>query len=62
MIIEKIRKKIKTSGQSLNQIGEISGVDKAALSRIMHGGSCKVETAERLLKHLGFKLIEKKAR
>jgi hypothetical protein len=46
MIIEEIRKQIKTSGKSLNQIGRETGIDKAALCRIMQGGSCKVETAE----------------
>ncbi len=56
MIIEKIRKRIKTSGKSLNQIGRETGIDKAALSRIMRGGSCKVETADILLKHFGLKL------
>ena len=59
MIIEIIRQKIKTSGQSLNQIAEISGVDKAALSRIMHGGSCKVDTLDRLFKFFGLKVVDK---
>jgi transcriptional regulator with XRE-family HTH domain len=59
MIIEIIRQKIKTSGQSLNQIAEISGVDKAALSRIMHGGSCKVDTLDRLFKFFGLEVVEK---
>ena len=54
MIIEEIRKRIKTSGKSLSQIGRETGIDKAALSRIMRGGSCKVETADILLKHFGF--------
>jgi transcriptional regulator with XRE-family HTH domain len=62
MIIEKIREKIKTCGQSLNQISRDTGVDKAALSRIMHGGSCKVETAELLLKYFKIELVEKKGR
>ncbi len=62
MIIEKIREKIKTSGKSLNQIGRDTGIDKAALCRIMQGGSCKVETAELLLKYFGIKLVEKKGR
>ena len=54
MIIEEIRKRIKASGKSLNQLGRETGIDKAALSRIMRGGSCKVETADILLKHFGF--------
>ena len=60
MIIEKIRKRIKASGKSLNQIGRDTGIDKAALSRIMNGGSCKVETADILFKYFGIELIEKK--
>jgi len=60
MIIEKIRKRIKASGKSLNQIGRDTGIDKAALSRIMNGGSCKVETADILFKYFGIELIQKK--
>jgi len=60
MLIEKIRKQIKTSGKSLNQLGSETGIDKAALSRIMNGGSCKVETAEILLKYFGYELRRKK--
>jgi transcriptional regulator with XRE-family HTH domain len=59
MIIEKIRKRIEKSGKSLNQIGRETGIDKAALSRIMHGGSCKVETADILLKYFGLELVPK---
>jgi len=61
MIIEKIRKRIKASGKSLNQIGRDTGIDKAALSRIMNGGSCKVETADILLKYFGLIVTEKKS-
>ena len=60
MIIEIIRRRIKKSGKSLNQIGRETGIDKAALSRIMHGGSCKVETADILLKYFGLELVPKK--
>ncbi|MBW8040541.1 MAG: helix-turn-helix transcriptional regulator [Planctomycetes bacterium] len=60
MIIEEIRKQIKTSGKSLNQIGRDTGVDKAALSRIMNGGSCKAETADILLKYFGLTIAKKR--
>ena len=63
MIIEEIRRQIKRtkkSGKSLNQIGRDTGIDKAALCRIMQGGSCKVETADILLKYFGIKLAAKK--
>ena len=60
MIIDEIRKQIKTSGQSLNQIGRDAGIDKAALSRIMNGGSCKAETLEKLLDYFGYEIRKKK--
>ncbi len=60
MIIEKIRKRIKTCGKSLNQLDRETGIDKAALSRIMNGGSCKAETLEVLLNHFGYEIRKKK--
>jgi hypothetical protein len=59
MIIEKLRKRIAKSGKSLNRIGRDTGIDKAALSRIMNGGSCKVETADILLKYFGLTVTKK---
>lgn len=60
MIIEEIRKCIEASGKSLNQIGRETGIDKAALSRIMNGGSCKAETLEKLLSYFGYEIRKKK--
>ena len=60
MIIERIRTHLKTSNKSLNQIGRETGVDKAALSSIMNGGSCKAETLEVLLNHFGYEIRKKK--
>jgi transcriptional regulator with XRE-family HTH domain len=60
MILEEIRKQLKTSDKSLNQIGRETGIDKAALSRIMNGGSCKAETLEILLNHFGYEIRKKK--
>jgi len=62
MIIEKLRKQIKTCGKSRYQISADTGIDNAALCRIMQGGSCKVETADILLKYFGFELAAKKKR
>ena len=59
MIIEEIRKQIKASGKSLSQISRATGIDKAALSRMTRNGSCKVETADILLKYFGIKLAAK---
>ena len=61
MILEKIRKQIEVSGKSLNQIDRDTGIDKAALSRIMNGGSCKAETLEALLNHFGYEIRKKKS-
>ena len=60
MLIKEIRKQIKNSGKSLNQIDRDTGIDKAALSRIMNGGSCKVETADILFKYFRLEVVFKK--
>ena len=62
MIIEMLRKRIKTSGKSLNQINRETGIDTAAICRIMQGGSCKAETADILFKYFGIELVEKKSK
>jgi len=60
MIIEEIRNQIGKSNKSRYQISKETGVDEAALCRIMQGGSCKVETADILLKYFGLELVQKK--
>ncbi|MHC4623682.1 MAG: hypothetical protein ACYS4W_07235 [Planctomycetota bacterium] len=47
-------------GKSRYQISKETGIDEAALCRIMQGGSCKVETADILLSYFGFELVQKK--
>ena len=59
MIMEQIRKHIKACGKSRYQISKDTGIDKAALSRIMQGGSCN---ADILLKYFGIELIAKKGK
>ena len=61
-IIETLRKEIKTCGKSRYQISKDTGIDNAALCRIMQGGSCKAETADILLKYFGFELVKKKSK
>jgi len=56
MIIEIIRQKIKTCRKSRYQISKDTGIDQAALCRIMQGGSCKVETADTLFEYFGIKI------
>jgi predicted transcriptional regulator len=56
MIIEEIRKQIKKCHVSHYQISKDTGIDEAALCRIMQGRSCRVETADKLLKYFGLKM------
>ena len=61
MIIETIRKELKKSKVSRFQIARDTGVDEAALSRIYHGETgCNAETACKLLKYFGYKIIKRK--
>jgi hypothetical protein len=62
--MEQIRKHIETCGKSRYRISKDTGIDKAALCRIMQGGSCKAETADILLKYFGLTITKdkKKAR
>ena len=60
--MKQLAKAIKKSGKTRYQISKDTGIDQAALCRIMQGGSCKVETVEILCKYFGFELIKEKAR
>jgi plasmid maintenance system antidote protein VapI len=60
MLIEMLRKKIRNCGKSLNQLSRETGVDVAALCRIVNGGDCKTVTADKLLKYFGLELKPKK--
>ena len=59
MIIEEIRKRIKKCRISRYQISKDTGIDAAALCRIMQGGGCKVETADKLLEYFDLKLVNR---
>lgn len=59
-IIEILREEIKTCAKPRNQISIDTGIDPAALCRIMQGGSCKVETADILFKYFGYEAKKKK--
>jgi hypothetical protein len=56
MIIKTIRTAIEESGKSRNQISLDTGIDNAVLSRIVNGGSCSIETADKLFEYLGLKI------
>ena len=59
MIMEQIRRHIRTCGKSRYQISKETGIDKAALCRIMQGGSCRAETADILLDYFGLEVRPK---
>ena len=59
MIMKRIRKEIETCGKSRYQISKETGIDKAALCRIMQGGSCIAETADILLEYFGLTITKK---
>ena len=61
-LIEMLRKEIKTCGKSRYEISKATGIDQAALCRIMQGGSCKVETVDILLKYFGYEIRKKTRR
>jgi len=60
MMMELIREQIETCGKSRYQISAETGIDKAALCRIMQGGGCYSDTADRLCEYFGLELVEKK--
>jgi plasmid maintenance system antidote protein VapI len=60
MIIEIIRKHIRTCGKTRYRIAQETGVGEDQLCRIMQGRTCTVETADILLKYFGLTIAEKK--
>lgn len=59
MIVETIRRHIKTCGKTRYRIAQDTGVDEATLSRIVAGKACSTETADRLLKYFGLTIARK---
>lgn len=62
MIMEIIRKHIRNCGKSRYRISQDTGIDEAALCRMMQGAGCNVETVDILCKYFGFELVEKRVR
>ena len=64
MIIETIRKYIKTCGKTRYRIAQESGVSEAQLCRLMQNKTITCETADILLKYFGLTITKgkKKAR
>ena len=60
MIAEQITKAIEKSKISRYQISKDTGIDQSVLFRIVNGGSCSLETADKLCHYLGLELKPKK--
>lgn len=60
MIIETIRKHIRTCGKTRYRISKETGVGEDQLCRIMQGKTCTLETADKLLRHFELTIAEKK--
>jgi hypothetical protein len=60
MIIEAIRKHIKTCGKTRYRISQDTGVSEPQLCRIMQGKTCTVKTADVLLRYFGLTISGKK--
>jgi Cro/C1-type HTH DNA-binding domain len=62
MIIKDIAKAIEQSGKTRYRIAVDCGIDHAVIHRIVHGGSCSVETLDKLCEYLGLELRPVKGR
>jgi len=60
MIIEALAQAFEKSDKSRYRIHKDTGIDQAVLSRITNGGSCSIETADKLCEYLGLELVQKK--
>jgi hypothetical protein len=56
MISEALAQAIEKSGKSRYQIHLDTGIDQTVLFRIVHGGGCSLETADKLCRYLGLEL------
>ena len=57
---ETIRKAIRDSGKSRNQIAVDTGIDPAVLHRFLYGSGLNLQTAETLLNYFGFDVVKKR--
>jgi len=62
MIMEEIAKAIRNSEHSRYEIWRQTGVDQSVLHRIVNGGSCSIDTADKLCTFLGLELAQTKKR
>ena len=62
MLLEIIREHIRKCGKTRYRIAQDTGIDEAALCRIMQGGSCLAETCDILIEYFELELVPKKKR
>ncbi|MGP1347132.1 MAG: hypothetical protein ACTS3F_10765 [Phycisphaerales bacterium] len=55
-VLNELRAALARSDESLNSLGTRSGVDKATLSRLQHGGGLSLANADKLARALGYRL------
>jgi hypothetical protein len=60
--IELIRYLLEHGGKTRYQISMETGVDQAALCRILKGRVCSTETADKILDLFGYEITKKKGR
>lgn len=60
--IEIIRECIEKKGLSRYEINKRTGIDQTVLYRIVRGGDCMSDTADKLLKLFGYEVRKKKSR
>ncbi len=58
-INELLRNELRTCKESRYVVSRETGIDKAVLSRLYHGGSCGTETAGILLNYFGYSISKK---
>jgi predicted transcriptional regulator len=61
-ILDILKHELETCGLSRFEISRQTGIDQTSLFRIFHGGSCKVETADILLKFFGYDVKRREKR
>jgi len=59
MLLELLRKQIKTCGKIHAEISRDTGIEQAVLCRIDARRELQAETAEILLKYFGFQIVKK---
>jgi hypothetical protein len=59
MISERIAQAVEESSETRYRIAVDTGIDHAVIHRIVNGGSCSLDTADKLCEYLGLELVHK---